>query len=239
MVSPSLGNDLERVLGDSVLPWEWVPNILSGEFEKEIVTFSQAGRDDNSFRFLSIGSLDKNKAHTDLLQAFASRFKPESNIQLRIGGDGPLQEDLVVLARNLQIDRQVVFLGRLKPDQVRAEMQACDVFVLSSHYETFGVVLIEALACGKPVVATKCGGPDWIIHPANGLLVPVGDIDALGQAMVDIQNKFHQFDSHQIRHDCIAKFGEQAVIGQLASIYSNVLSASLEDRSTLMVKEPE
>jgi glycosyltransferase involved in cell wall biosynthesis len=222
VVSPTLGQDLERTVGNSVALWEWVPNILSTRFEN--------AREDRSLRpsnqpflFVSLGSLDENKGQADLLFAFASQFKQKDDVQLRIGGDGPLREELENLSQKLGIDSQVTFLGWLNPDQVIAEMQKCNAFVLSSHYETFGVVLIEALACGKPVIATMCGGPEWIVNSENGILVPPRDITTLGQAMANLQATAHQYNSSRIRQDCIAKFGEQAVVGHLARVYSEVV----------------
>lgn len=66
---------------------------------------------------------------------------------------------------------------------VLAWMQACHVFVLPCLFETFGVVVIEAHACGRPVIATICGGPEDNISEANGMLVTAGDVDALAEAL--------------------------------------------------------
>ena len=223
VVSPGLGYDLERVVGGIVKPWQYVPNILPAQFEKDFDEARVTQCSGVSFRFLNVGSLDENKNQIDLLRAFADRFKDKDYIQLRIAGDGPLRSALERLAFEFGIDRQVTFLGRIDHEQVFAEIRTCDVFALSSHYETFGVVLIEALACGKPVIATRCGGPEGIVHEKNGILVPVKSVDALGQAMFDIQSGACQFDYRQIRQDCIAKFGEQAVIKQLTNLYNDVL----------------
>jgi glycosyltransferase involved in cell wall biosynthesis len=114
----------------------------------------------------------------------------------------------------------------LSRDEVREEMQACDAFVLSSHYETFGIVLVEALAFGKPVVATCSGGPECIVHEGNGLLVPVHDEVALGNAMNILRLNLSRYDPEVIRNDCIARFGPRAVIDQLTSLYQEVLHLS-------------
>jgi glycosyltransferase involved in cell wall biosynthesis len=173
---------------------------------------------------LSAGSLDENKGHSDLLYAFARSFKQKNNVQLIIVGEGPLGQKLKSLSHELGINQQVTFLGKIDHEGMLAEMSACDALVLSSRYETFGVVVIEALACGKPVVATRCGGPEWIVHEGNGLLVPVRDIAALGHAMLAIKNSAHRFDSRQIRQDCIARFGEKTVIRLLSEVYSQILA---------------
>ena len=223
MVSPSLGHVLETVLGDSVRPWDWVPNIIGGRFEKNPPRKAERQRK-KMFRFLTVGSLIEIKGHADLLRAFASAFSGRSDVQLRIGGHGNLSKELEALSHELGIGEQVIFLGQLSREQVLAEMQACDTFVLSSHYETFGVVLIEALSCGKSVIATACGGPECIVNRENGVLVPPRDIEALAEAMAAMRDNADSYDRIWIREDCISRFGEQAVVGRLSEIYGEICS---------------
>lgn len=104
-------------------------------------------------------------------------------------------------------------------------MAACDCFVLPSRYETFGVVYIEAMASGKPVIATACGGPDDFVTQENGLLVPVGEVSALARAMQQMMTSRHQYDSDKIRESVQSRFSSQAIAGQLEQIYSAVLNS--------------
>lgn len=223
VVSRYLGEVLERQFGKVTCPWIYVPNILNEYFEKKI--FPKKGLNTNSsITFLNVASLVKVKNHEGLLNAFAYKFKGKDFIKLRIGGNGPLLKKLKGMTRELGIENQVVFLGLLNRQQVFNEMHSCDYFVLSSYHETFGVVLIEALSCGTPVVATACGGPEGIIHEKNGILVPPRNNVALAEAMVKIikLNKF--YDRELIRRDCINEFGEKAIVNNLKNIYQRVLS---------------
>ncbi len=222
VVSPHLGVILEKVVGDSVCPWIDIPNILDAKFAKqdhEVAANKQRGLE---FRFLNVGTLVENKGQADLLRAFATRLRGDKSVTLRIGGSGELRQSLEELSQQLGINQQVSFLGELRHEQVLDEMRQCDVYVHSSHYETFGVVIIEALACGKPVISTTCGGPEHIIKKHNGILVPVGDIDDLGDAMVAMRDNVDNYDRRLIRQDCITRFGERAVVSQLSQIYSAV-----------------
>lgn len=224
VVSASLGKSLEAQFGAVARPWEWIPNILDKTFEQVVLPGERGPYTDETLRFLNIANLVETKNHAGLLKAFAHKFRGENDVQLRIGGEGRLRCELEILAKDLGIAGQVVFLGLLGREQVRSEMQACHVFVLSSDYETFGVVLIEALACGKPVVATASGGPECIVHPGNGVLVPPRDVTALGNAMVEVLRGMDSYDSAIIRQDCIARFGENAVVEKLRNAYTRVLA---------------
>ena len=96
--------------------------------------------------------------------------------RLAIAGEGPERACLEALARDHGVVERVVFLGKLDSPQVRALMQASDVFVLNSNYEGLPHVVLEAMAAGVPVVATDVGGTPEVIAPEEtGLLVPFGD----------------------------------------------------------------
>ncbi|OLP17275.1 hypothetical protein BST81_15765 [Leptolyngbya sp. 'hensonii'] len=217
-VSPNLGSLLSAKFGSSFQNWEWVPNLLSQTFETQELPIRSDRR--KEFRFLNVATLHPNKSHALLLEAFATQFRGRSEIQLRIGGEGSQRHLLEEKIRTLGIEQQVFFLGDLDRRQVLTAMQACDAFVLSSNYETFGVVLIEALACGKPVIATACGGPECMVNSGNGILVPTQNEPALGAAMVKIMEQINQYNPLAIRQDCIARFGEKAVVSRLLEIYA-------------------
>lgn len=226
VVSPGLGAVLERVVGDSSYPWQYIPNILDNKFEYQNIELAANKTHDLEFCFLNVGALVETKGQADLLHAFAARFSGDRTVTLRIGGDGELRPRLEELSSQLGISQQVSFLGELQHEQVLKEMRQCDAYVHSSHYETFGVVVIEALACGKPVVSTTCGGPEYIVKSHNGVLVPVGDIDALGNAMAEMHITADRYDKTLIRQDCIAQYGERAVITQLSQLYRALGSSS-------------
>jgi glycosyltransferase involved in cell wall biosynthesis len=102
-------------------------------------------------------------------------------------GDGPLRQRLEAEADRLHVTNRVRFLGPLSDAEVVAHLHACDVFVLPSvtHAETFGVVQLEAMTCGKPVVSTNVrSGVPWVNrHDETGLVVEPGDADVLADAL--------------------------------------------------------
>lgn len=131
---------------------------------------------------LAVGRLWKPKDYPTLLQAFARLVYAESDFQLIVVGDGPLLGDLEALAASLGLSERVRFLG-VRHD-IPEIMSACDIFVLSSAWEGFGLVVAEAMACERPVVATDCGGVREVVGNA-GFLVPPGDYKALSSALRD------------------------------------------------------
>ena len=121
------------------------------------------------------------------------------------------------------MENQVTMLGYIDRMQVLKEMDSSNLVVLPSRYETFGVVLIEAVSRGKPVVATACGGPECIVNIDNGILVPKEDPVSLGNAMERLVNSIVDYDALKIRTDAISRFGKKAIKRQLSRVYNDVV----------------
>jgi len=134
---------------------------------------------------VGVGRLTKQKGFSYLLRAF-QRVRGSLASRLVLVGEG---EDLAVLrgmARKLQVGADVAFLGfQSNPYKYMAR---ADAFVLPSLWEGFGLVLVEALAAGAPVIATRCpSGPEEIVTDGvDGLLVPPADSDALADAIINV-----------------------------------------------------
>lgn len=195
--------------------WTYIPNIVSDEF----ISFEQTLDAEEYFTFINVCFLEKKKRVDLLISSFAKAFKDNRKVRLKIGGDGILMSELKILAKELGVESQVVFLGKLSRQQVKEEMALSNAFVLSSEYETFGVVLVEALALGKPVIATKCGGPESIVTPEVGYLISKNSEKEMTDALLKLYQNWNKFNSLQIRQYCLENFTEKAVIGKLTKIY--------------------
>ncbi|MEO7501174.1 MAG: glycosyltransferase [Gemmatimonadaceae bacterium] len=224
VVSPALGDLLTRQLGLEDIHFKWISNVLDEEVVHAPLAH-HSGKSGN-FDFLALGNLTPIKDHALLLRAFHRAFGESPEVALRIGGDGELQETLEALSVSLRIADKVEFLGRLSRLQVIDELDRCDAFVLPSRYETFGVVLIEALARGKPVVSTACAGPDAIVTPEDGTLVPVGDVGALADAMAAMRRDHAQYHGDDIRNRAILRFGPQRLAESLERLYAEALAGN-------------
>jgi len=157
-------------------------NLFSCCKDERMALRNEMGLDENIRVLLAVGSFTEQKDYPNLLNAFASISSSGIDAYLLIVGDGPLRSDIEALAATLGIIDKVRFLG-LRHD-VPALMSGCDVFVLSSAWEGFGLVVAEAMACERVVVATDCGGVREVVGDA-GFLVPPRDSDKLSRALTE------------------------------------------------------
>jgi glycosyltransferase involved in cell wall biosynthesis len=154
------------------------------EFSKEVNDCKRIVQDPY---LLCIAMHNEKKALDVLLHAFKNVRYSFPLLQLVLVGDGPLRTKLEDLADSLEIRERVVFLGEQGRSQVSTILQGCEVFVLPSRSEPFGIVLIEALACRKAVIATKVEGPQEIIEDGKtGILVEPDNPDALAEAIINL-----------------------------------------------------
>lgn len=196
-----------------------IPNMVDCS---EFISYKTDNKDNNSkFTFLSLCYLKSNKGVDILIKAF-SKYLKGKNVELIVAGDGPERANLEKLVVDLGISKQVIFKGSLLRDEVKYEMSNCNIFVLPSRFETFGVVLIEALASGKPVISTRNGGANDIIKDINGILVNIDDIDELGEKMLYMYENYNEYDSFKIREDCIERYSKENIIEKLLKLYKEM-----------------
>lgn len=221
-VSSAFADLLDKSVGSENRRWEEMPNIVNERF----CSFELRPNESKNFEFINVALMTENKCQANILHAFSRISKVNPNIRLTLGGDGPVRSQLEQLAHDLGIAEKVKFTGMLTREQVLAAMAAADAFVLSSRYETFGVVVIEALALGKPVIATRCGGPESIVRKEDGILILVDDVDALAAAMIKMVENRNDYDPAEIRKACSARFSEAAIAKRLMNTYADVVAVN-------------
>ena len=152
----------------------------------DVDMFSPASpeRDPSKQELLVVGNLIPSKGQELVLRAIARLTSSLPQLRCRFIGDGPDRGRLQALSRQLGIDQQIQFLGCRSRKEVADAMRDCSVFVLPSRSEGLGCVYLEAMACGKPVVACHGQGIDEIIdHRRNGWLIPGDGLEQLMQAL--------------------------------------------------------
>jgi len=178
-------------------------------------------KDNVEFKFFSCGFLEEGKGMECLIRAFTEAFKNEK-VTLRIGADGSLRLKLKKLIEELGMENKIKLLGALSREEVSREMRACDAFTLPSEHETFGVVYIEALACGKPIVGADNGGAEDIIREDNGIIAKKKNIGDLTQVLRKIKDNYGMYDKYKIREKAIFSYSEKVLVEKLKGVYKKV-----------------
>ncbi|MBL8258944.1 MAG: glycosyltransferase [Candidatus Competibacteraceae bacterium] len=191
VVSAGAADDLARYTGLARARMEVIPNpVVTPDYPRRIAAPSPHPwlADGESPVFVAAGRLVPLKGFATLLQAFA-HVRHRASARLLVIGEGPEREALLALRARLGLDQAVAFPG-FYDDPLPLFARAA-ALVVSSQFEGFGLTLVEALACGTPVVSTDCPtGPAEILERgAYGRLVPVGDADALARAMLETLNE--------------------------------------------------
>jgi glycosyltransferase involved in cell wall biosynthesis len=216
-VSPFLAGELHDALPE--VSFSVIPNMVDTDF----FVLPSTAREKSRPTFLAVCGLNRNKGIDVLLEAFALYRQSEDCWSLEIGGDGPLREELSRQVTRLHLEESVKFLGPLTRLQVREAMWRGSALIISSRVETFGIVAIEALATGLPVIATRCGGPESILTPDDGLLVEADDSLALASALEAITRTAASFAAEDLRERCVKRFGSAGVGRQLLDLYAHVV----------------
>lgn len=197
-----------------------IPNMVDEE------TFSPNASPTKYFTILSVGGLIERKGFEELIEAVSLWENKPENLQVLIVGNGPKRNVLLDKIHSMSLENVVKLVGSVSRDKIPDFFKQCDLFVLPSHLESFGVVYTEALACGKPVIATKCGGPSDIVNSNNGLLVDVKQPHQLAQAMRDIYENYSCYDPERIRKDFLSRFSSKAVADRITSLYEDVIKGA-------------
>lgn len=181
------------------------------------------------FRFFNISDMvDELKGLSNLIEAFhALKKEREESVELHIVGGGPDEKKIKELASEKGLLGKGLHLyGRLENEEVHERFPGMSALVVNSLHETFSVVTVEALVHGRPVIASKCGGPEEILKDEDhGFLFQKGSIDATKEAMHRIMDRIDDFDPEMLHRHAIKHYGRQAVRDRFLELYRKALKA--------------
>ena len=201
-----------------------IPNMVSTEL------FSPPGigqRIGLPFKFFFIGSLIDRKQPFLLLEAFAIlKRSSHQQAELHFIGSGPLIQPLRERVVSSGLQSSVFMHGAKTPEETAKLLASGNVLVLPSKAETFGIVLIEAMACGLPVIASRCGGPEFIVDQSNGILIPPDNQKELEEALRKMYDQKQRYDPQLIRDKVLQKYRGPRIAGQIIKIYQSILANS-------------
>ncbi|NEU76040.1 glycosyltransferase family 1 protein [Hassallia byssoidea VB512170] len=194
----------------------------------------QLGIDPEAQVVLYVGRFDPRKGIETLVRAVAeSKLRGKENLQLIIGGgstpgnsDRIERDRIESIVKELGISDITTFPGRLSQEILPTYYAAADVCVVPSHYEPFGLVAIEAMACSTPVVASDVGGLQFtVVSQETGLLVPPQDVAAFAAAIdrIIVNAEWRDELGKAGRKRVVSKFSWDAIAAQLSELYTEIL----------------
>jgi glycosyltransferase involved in cell wall biosynthesis len=169
-----------------------------------------------------LGGMGNYRKGLDILIKSVSLLK-NTDLLVHIGGEGILLEKFKIQSQELGVYKKCKFYGEILAEDIPDFYSRLDVFVLASRDETFGVVVVEAMASGLPVIATDCGGPKEIITSETGILVEKENPDELARAITHMSENLHLYDRFTIRKYAENKFGQKSFVDSITRIYQEVL----------------
>lgn len=174
-------------------------------------------------RIVSTGSLIKRKGFDLLVDALGEMKDCKNKWQVTILGEGEERSELQSKIDSLELSENIILAGKKNKKEIVEYLQDSDVFVLPSRNENFSVAVLEALACGLPVVASICGGIRECIDEKNGLLFPVDDKDALVRSLRHMIDNREAYNHEEIARDCMEQFSPSVIAKCLTDVFESVL----------------
>jgi len=196
-----------------------VPNSVDPKVFSVGVDSGRMGGRRGKKRVLFVGSMEGKKGLPYLVEALALVAAKRTDFEAEMIGEGPEIARYKASVQRLGLRDAVRFSGVATRAEVAAAMRKCDFLVLPSEFETFGIVLIEAMACGKPVIATDVGGPKSIVSRDVGELVPPRDVSALARAIDRMLDCYSEYSPERIALRAMARFGYSRVAQKWQEIY--------------------
>jgi glycosyltransferase involved in cell wall biosynthesis len=194
-----------------------IPNVI----EVEKFSLSDSAKD-NKLDIGILGGMGNYRKGLDILLKAVSLLK-DLDLTVHIGGDGKYLGTFKEMAEELGVAGKCIFYGGIKPEKVQDFYSKLDIYVLPSRDETFGVVVVEAMACGLPVIATKCGGPQEIITKETGLLIEKENPQELAQAVRFVSENLGSYNRKAIRKYAVEKYSPETFVESLSGVYQDIL----------------
>jgi len=213
-ISKSVAEKIKSYVNTEKTPIYYVGNPV------EIEGVSRLNRSSENLELLYVGRLDNHQKRLDIL--FDALNKLSGKWRLKIIGEGQDKVALQNLAIKLGISQNISWLGW--KENPWKEVRTASLLLLSSDYEGFGLVLVEALGRGIPVVSTKCEGPDEIIKEGvNGWLYPRGDSQALSKILQNIIDGKIVLPSEEVCIESVKSYSVNSVVRRMEKILLDII----------------
>ena len=183
-----------------------------------------------------LASAERYKGYDQVLRAFSAVRQKLPNARYLLGGRGQDRDRVLSLIRELKLKDHVIMPGYIPEHELCAHYNLCDVFAMPSKGEGFGIVFLEALSCGKPVIAgNKDGSVDAVLNGNLGVLVDPDNVDEISTALIQVLSGEHPlkilYQPQALRRDVIDAFGYEKFVERVGEMLGQVLHTKMERRN--------
>lgn len=232
----TLDKKLYRNVVNKAIGVTCVSKLLAKKFEENTgypadiipnyIEFSNAANqkiDKEEIQILSVSDMnDEVKGIRELLHAFSRALELKKNLSLKIIGGGPDERKIQNLVADLNLQEKVSLMGRQPHGIVLKEISHCDFYICNSKFETFGMAVAEALIAGKPVVCSRCGGPEEFLNKENSIISQPSN---LTQKIIEMSEQFRNFNPQNISEEIQSKYGKETIRKNWLDFYSKFLDS--------------
>jgi len=214
-VSAAIAKRLEQMFALKAV--RIIPNVVDTNY------FNYKPKEQNAlFRWLHISTMLPLKNVDKIIDSFKNISSIKNDWELVICG--PVSTAYVQLAESLNLQSNIKFTGEISYAAVAQQMQQADAFIMFSKHENFPCVIIEALCCGLPVVASAVGGIAEAVNASSGILIEANNTDQLQNAILSVMNNPAQFNAAKIAAEASSKYNYTTIAHQFLNIYQDVLN---------------
>jgi glycosyltransferase involved in cell wall biosynthesis len=217
-VSATIGRLLEKITGKKNI------RVIHNTVDETLFYYKPGG--DRKFRFIHVSAMNDQKNISGILQAFGDLSAIRSDWELRLVG--PVSSNLQTTLDDLPWSDKISCSGEVPYAAVAFEMQQASAFVLFSNHENFPCVIVEALACGLPVITSAAGGSGEAIQKKNGIVVPVGDAEKLVGCLIRLLDNGDNYDRETIALEAIKAYSYQCIGQKFSDLYAEILPGEIK-----------
>lgn len=193
-----------------------IPNVV-----EVLPNAQQAEPPNDTFRYLMVADLrDDIKYISGVIRAFKQVQATDKQTELIIAGDGPDRRTLEEFAAKEEVP--VIFKGRLTNEQVQQLIPTAHAVLINSRIETFSVVTLESIFSGRPVISTRCGGPEQFVNEQNGILIDKDNDVQLAEAMLQLKKNYSDYPAEKVKSSVQNNFSLEKVGAALTDLYNGI-----------------
>lgn len=214
-VSAAIGKVLKQMFGLNDV--RIIPNVVDTNY-----FYFKRKEKNKIFRWLHVSTMFPLKNVDKIIHTFNKISAKRNDWELIICG--PINKEYQQLVKQLNLQSSIKFIGEINYEDVAKQMQQSDAFIMFSRHENFPCVIIEALCCGLPVVASNVGGISEAVNKTNGILIEPNNTDALQNAILLMMNNTNGYNAATIAENATAKYNYTTVAKQFILVYNEVLN---------------